>query len=89
MANEKRLIDPKKALYLAEHSGLYDFDLSALETLLCDEPCLTVDAVPVVRCKDCMWCGDFDVNGIGLCLENNKYVLGDDFCSDGERREGE
>lgn len=49
MANEKRLIDPKKALYLAEHSGLYDFDLSDLETLLFDEPCITVDAVEVVH----------------------------------------
>ncbi len=49
MANEKRLIDPKKALYLAEHSGLYDFDLSSLETLLLDEPCITVEAVEVVH----------------------------------------
>lgn len=43
----------------------------------------------IVRCKDCKWCDDFDVNGIGLCWENERYVHGDDFCSDGERREGE
>lgn len=42
-----------------------------------------------VYCKDCKWCDDFDVNGIALCWENKKYVNGDDFCSDGERREGE
>ena len=94
MVNEKRLIDPKKAMYLAEYSGLYDFDLSALETLL-DEPCITVDAVEVVRCKDCKAFvrnsrvdtdrGDCYRYGIG-CVRIKKI---DDFCSYGERREGE
>ena len=94
MANEKRLIDAKKALYLAEYSGLYDFDLSALETLLFDEPCLTVDAVEVVRCakcKRCMMC--YPEKQIGkeatpgwYCKEFKGWRRPDDFCSYGERR---
>lgn len=40
----------------------------------------TVDAVPVVRCKDCWKSGE------GLCSYHLKNVPGKDFCGDGERR---
>lgn len=49
---------------------------------------LTVDAVPVVRCKNC---------ATGMVADNNKYIiccsLGvgmefDDFCSHGKRKDG-
>ena len=63
MATEKRLIDAKKALYLAEYSGLYDFDLSALETLLLDEPCITVDAVEVDAIQ--AWLYEIAMNNTG------------------------
>ena len=63
MANEKRLIDAKKALYLAEYSGLYDFDLSSLETLLLDEPCITVDAVEVDAIQ--AWLYEIAMNNTG------------------------
>lgn len=46
-----------------------------------------VDLVPVVRCKDCKH--HHYQNGIPYC---DKYYWGwkdDDFCSDGERKEGE
>ncbi len=49
----------------------------------------TVDAVEVVRCKDCKyWDEDRRCNGRknGLVME---YTWDDDFCSYGERREGE
>ena len=85
MANEKRLIDAKKALYLAEYSGLYDFDLSALETLLLDEPCITVDAVEVVRCKDCNWHTGCQAPSVMFCKKYNTFMAADDFCSYGER----
>lgn len=89
MANEKWLIDAKKALYLAEHSGLYDFDLDALETLLFDEPCITVDAVEVVRCKDCKrfipFCEPY--NKAGQCRKMVGLINENDFCSYGERIE--
>lgn len=63
----------------------------------------TVDAVPVVRCKDCKYWGDeagvaVRTDGVRFarCKEHNLCVSGerigwcpteDDFCSQGERRE--
>ena len=49
----------------------------------------TVDAVPVVRCRECKWWQEDD--DIGHCdnpdgLDN--YAKPDDFCSYGEREEG-
>ena len=50
----------------------------------------TVDAVPVVRCRECKWLQEDD--DIGHCdnpdgLDN--YAKPDDFCSYGERKEGD
>ena len=47
----------------------------------------TIDAVPVVRCRECKWWQEDD--DIGHCdnpdgLDN--YAKSDDFCSYGERR---
>ena len=57
----------------------------------CIENAPTVDAVEVVRCKDCNYFG-----GHGMCYchaadEHGTpiFVREDDFCSYGERREGE
>ena len=56
----------------------------------------TVDAVPVVRCKDCKHYDNSE--GICWCHLNSKFYPGgtdwhsfpeDGFCSYGERREGE
>ena len=49
----------------------------------------TIDAVPVVRCRECKWWQEDD--DIGHCdnpdgLDN--YAKPDDFCSYGERKEG-
>lgn len=42
----------------------------------------TIDAVPVVRCKDCKhW-----LKGDGSCFHHADY---NDFCSNGERRDDE
>lgn len=41
----------------------------------------TVDAVEVVRCKDCWKSGE------GLCSYQLKNVPGKDFCGGGERKE--
>ena len=47
----------------------------------------TVDAVPVIRCKDCKWY----YRGGATCMywdgENN--MRGDDYCSQAERRNDE
>lgn len=49
----------------------------------------TVDAVPVVRCKDCKHSWE-DLGGLtcshGVCVDC--VVLGDFYCANGERKEG-
>ena len=60
-----------------------------VQCLIYDAP--TIDAVPVVRCKDCK-CWTEWANGTGSC---NRFTLdwigtdADDFCSMGERRKDE
>ena len=44
----------------------------------------TVDAVPVVRCKECKWTGGDFVCYRGVMVQHNP----EDFCSYGERRGG-
>ena len=99
MANEKRLIDANALMdefraYMVER---YDREkcFSEENCKTCDRPCLwwrkvneapTVDAVEVVRCKDCSvphnkWTG---------CPRLNGLVPPPDFyCAYGERRGGE
>ena len=51
----------------------------------------TIDAVPVVRCKDCKF-GDCDSepNDAMVCMRTKDgfWRSGNDFCSFGERKEG-
>lgn len=54
----------------------------------CIEDAPTVDAVPVVRCKDCeRWQRHTQVNrDYGECRRFSATTKNDDFCSRGERR---
>lgn len=77
-----RLID---ADALPKYTG---YALSADEVATAVENAPTIDAVTVVRCKDCMWyeplndCKPFD------CEYSGMYgVTKDDFCSYGERKD--
>lgn len=58
------------------------------KALRCIEQAPTVDAVPVVRCKDCARCVTH--KGIPICNKWRTFpeVELDDFCSYGERKEG-
>lgn len=53
----------------------------------------TIDAVPVVRCKDCIFMGKLPPNArkyredAGWCMSHGHVVLPTDFCSDAERIE--
>lgn len=63
------------------------------KALRCMEQTPTVDAVPVVRCKDCRYLLN-DISGIGYtgyaCDWRDDFnVVPDDFCSYGERKDGE
>lgn len=57
----------------------------------------TVDAVPVVRCKDCKHCRELNrkdrieeayADGVLWCTNQSDGVWPDDYCSYGERRGG-
>ena len=102
MANEKRLISLDEALK-ATHGEIYwtESQQAAVRSFLVKQP--KVDAVEVVRCKDCKHRGD-DAH-CSMCFEEAiewdddgytevDYVLhdrttDDGFCDRGERREGE
>ena len=49
---------------------------------------LTVDAVPVVRCRDCVYAKSAKINkkGYRICPASHMEITDDDFCSYGERR---
>lgn len=54
----------------------------------------TIDAVPVVRCKDCKWHdkGENESESWNMCMYrpwSYKQVEDTDFCSDGERKDDE
>ena len=50
----------------------------------------TIDAVPVVRCKDCYY-GSYDskIDDAMVCIRTNDgyWRHGDDFCSDGRKKD--
>ena len=96
MANEKRLIDANEALRMIENSRTDNPYFNGKTTpvwekahdcaISCVMACSTVDAVEVVRCKDCKhWT-------MGYCNHFAYYsyepITGeDDFCSYGERKD--
>ena len=48
----------------------------------------TVDAVAVVRCRECKYHKDTPINEYKHCCLMGKIVWYNDFCSYGERKEG-
>ena len=71
---------------IAEAENRFIFDL--LNRMQQEE---VVDAVPVVRCRECFGrsCWEKDENGCDICWVSGLYVRGeDDYCSSGERKEG-
>ena len=47
----------------------------------------TVDAVPVVRCRECQYAKNAKVNkkGFRICPASHMEIVDDDYCSYGER----
>lgn len=65
-----------------------DFSHREVWRALRDAP--TIDAVPVVRCKDCRWWTEWSNGGIGSCSRFALDWIGtdaDDFCSFAERKD--
>ena len=82
-----RLIDADSLIKEANADGAYGY-VDAKQ--IADAP--TIDAVPVVRCKDCKF-GDWDSepNDAMVCMRTKDgfWRSGNDFCSFGERKEGD
>ena len=81
-----RLID---ADALLEREVYYDrLECLVLRYEIEREP--TIDAVPVVRCKDCIFKSSWykhDSLGFDICRASGMFIVEDiDFCSYGERR---
>ena len=79
MANEKRLIDANALIKEACAEGAYGY-VDAEQ--IANAP--TIDAVEVVRCKECKWAGGDFVCYRGVMVQHEP----EDFCSYGERRGG-
>ena len=82
-----RLIDAD-AVVLQSRIDLYAYEADLVKDYLDLFP--TIDAVPVVRCKDCKngepskaW------DDWWYCKSNNIHHSGDNFCSYGERKDGD
>lgn len=87
MENEKRLISAEQAYEVARLHH-HDFaqslaDLTSLREVL--EDCDTVDAVEVVRCKDCEYRKKDDV-GRNYCGLGDFYCGDTDYCSRGKKK---
>ena len=90
MVNEKRLIDyeqAKRATY--EEIFWSESEQAVVRHFLAKLP--KVDAVEVVRCKDCKKWLKCEPSGTNcrVCADTTRIRLPYDFCSYGERREGE
>lgn len=83
-----RLIDSDKFILALMDASLSSVDEDTILDLVDSIP--TVDAVPVVRCKDCKrWQRHSEVNrDYGGCRRYSSTMRYDDFCSLGERRTG-
>lgn len=87
MANEKRLIRLEEAKKLFDDIPPFiGMTGRCVQDMLDKSP--TVDAVEVVRCKDCKSFGIYECSGNGYCKHDNGIADPEPnaFCSYGERR---
>lgn len=92
LSSEKRLIDANRAMEIVRDQGIAHpnaYHLTNYATLILREA-PTVDAVEVVRCRECKYRfgnNDHRKNGCPI-IDANIWMDDDDFCSHGERKEG-
>lgn len=92
LLNEKRLIDANRALEIVRDQRIAHpnaYHLTNYATLILREA-PTVDAVEVVRCRECKYRfknNGHDKSGCPI-IDANIWMDDDDFCSHGEREEG-
>ena len=86
-----RLIDADRAMEIVRDQGVAypnAYHLTNYATLILQEA-PTVDAVPVVHCKDCKWL--YGVMDNYCCINHRGLVeiCENSFCSYGERKDGD
>ena len=88
----QRLIDANRALEIVRDQGIAHpsaYHLTNYATLILREA-PTIDAVPVVRCKDCI--RRYDTDECPMCFLSEgkyyEYTNENGFCDRGERKEG-
>ena len=82
-----RLIDADRALEIVRNQGIAHpnaYHLTNYATLILRES-PTVDAVPVVRCRECKYRSK---DGCHI-IDADIWMDDDDFCRHGERKEGQ
>lgn len=85
-----RLIDADRALEIVLDQGIAHpnaYHLTNYAMLILREA-PTVDAVEVVRCRECKYHEDTSVTEYEHCCLLSKTVRYNDFCSYGDRKEG-
>ena len=87
-SSEKRLIDANamRADWLENGENEYVYDTNAILDSIDSQP--TVDAVEVVRCRDCKYHEDTHVTGFDHCCLYGLTMRYNDFCSYGKREGG-
>ena len=91
-SNEKRLIDADRAMEIVRNQGIAHpnaYHLTNYATLILREA-PTVDAVEVVRCRECKQgeIDDPDFPDQYYCHAGCGWNKGDFYCAYGERKEG-
>ena len=84
MENEKRMIDVNDIYSLFNQNGIARLHVADIDTIP------RVDAVEVVRCRDCFYYTPVN-DKIGKCvflIGDHQYVVPDGYCYLGERKEG-
>ena len=76
-----------RAALLAEYDAAHKGPPGKARKLMEEAP--AVDAVPVVRCRDCINYGNEPFGDVKMCYRGLGYVKPSDYCSNGERREEE
>ena len=83
-----RLIDADSLL--KSISTMSDLKMNGVTIAVAVAKCVTIDAVPVVRCQDCI--RRYDTDECPMCyLSEGKYyeyTNGNGFCDRGKRKEG-
>ena len=80
----------KKCFHFQVCANVLQNDLFIREVMLGEKEPECKQFVEVVRCKDCKHCSQNTPDGFHWCYEHERgCLMDDDFCSMGERREGE